>query len=449
MRKSIYIVLILFIITLAGCAKKTGGIHHSALTTAQTIGDIRDFPQNLDVYADLAGKSRRLLSEPEQEQMNNVFNRIYFGPWSMSKTSIKKRDVYNLFNRARGFKDGQVSWTQMEWDAMRQNANPDTYPSRAQAAITLRNTDLRELPTHERRFSEPTTKISDNPFDYFQYSLLPPGMPLLVAHATRDGRWYYVECPIAGGWVDAADIAFTDEAFRNLWMRGQYAALVRDKVSLPGTGLGGGDSTAGIGTILPLVSRSGGQLRVLVPVREKTGYAGTAEISLSMNDAKQKPLAATPKNIAAVGNVMMGQPYGWGGMTGLRDCSAMTRDLFTPFGIWLPRNSVAQARRGAVISLSGLSANEKAKVIMNEGVPFLSLVGMRGHITLYVGQRKGKPAIFHNVWGVRIVKDGNDDERFVIGRAVVTSITPGTELENLYRPVTFVDRLRTLSTPGY
>lgn len=448
MRKFICIALILFIIPLVGCAKKTGGTR-CAPPASQTLNDIRDFPQNLEVYAGIAGKNRRLLSAAQQEQMNNAFNRIYFGSWSMPRTSIKKRDVYGFFNKARGFRDGEVKWTQMEWDAMRQNANPDAYPSRAQAAITLRNTDLRELPTHERRFSEPTTKISDNPFDYFQYSLLPPGTPLLVAHATRDGRWYYVECPIAGGWVDASDIAFVDDSFRNLWMSGQFAALIRDNVRLPGTGLGGGDSTAGIGTILPFVSRSGGQLRVLVPVLEKNGYAGAAEISLSLKDAAQKPLAATPENIAAIGNVMMGQPYGWGGMTGLRDCSAMTRDLFTPFGIWLPRNSAAQARRGAVVSLSGLSASEKARVIMNEGVPFLSLVGMRGHITLYVGQWKGKPAIFHNVWGLRIIRDGDDDERFVIGRAVVTSITPGMELENLYRPVTFVDRLRTLSTPGY
>ena len=47
---------------------------------------------------------------------------------------------------------------------------------------------------------------------------------------------------------------------------------------------------------------------------------------------------------------------------------------------------------------------------------------------------------------MRTIEDGNDDARFVIGRAVVTSITPGAELKNLYRPMTFADRLRTLST---
>ena len=100
--------------------------------------------------------------------------------------------------------------------------------------------------------------------------------------------------------------------------------------------------------------------------------------------------------------------------------------------------------------LEGLSTAEKEKVILQQGVPFLSLLWMRGHIMLYVGEWKGRPAIFHNVWGVRVVNGDDDNDRFVIGRAVVTSITPGAELRNLYRKTTFADRLRSLTTlpPG-
>ena len=49
---------------------------------------------------------------------------------------------------------------------------------------------------------------------------------------------------------------------------------------------------------------------------------------------------------------------------------------------------------------------------------------------------------------ILVVEDNDTDRRFVIGRAVVTSITPGAELKNLYRTTTFADRLRTLSTPA-
>ena len=50
---------------------------------------------------------------------------------------------------------------------------------------------------------------------------------------------------------------------------------------------------------------------------------------------------------------------------------------------------------------------------------------------------------------MRVVNGDDDNDRFIIGRAVVTSITPGAELPNLYRKKTFADRIRKISTlPG-
>lgn len=441
--------LLLFsLLWLAGCGGKQMPTREGDLPRWMgTVADQRQFPQDLNVYAKAVGPDKPLLDAAEQAAQDARFNRIFFGPWEMRKTSMRKRDVAAIFHKARGFRHGSVRWTQGEWDRLGRNANLRAFPSRGQAAITLRNTDLREMPTHESRFAEPAPDPKANPFDYFQYSLLPPGTPLLIAHTSRDGRWHFVECPVAGGWVDAQDVAPVDESFEQAYRTGRYAALLRDKVRLPGTGRNRGDSQANIGTILPLAGENAdGGLRVLVPVRSPGGMAQIAEIELAAGDARPKPLPLTPGNVARVGNVMMGQRYGWGGMFGERDCSALTRELFTPFGLWLPRNSGAQARVGVVQSLEGLSFKEKESVILRSGVPFLSLVGMRGHIVLYVGRYKDRPAIFHNVWGVRTIEEGNDDARFVIGRAVVTSITPGAELKNLYRATTFADRLRTLST---
>lgn len=449
MRHYLLLFLILALL-LPACAKKASRQPAPSVQEEETLQDLRDFPQNLEVYAKRAGSDRHILSAQRQEELSRIFLNIFFGPWQMRKSSIRKGEVAGSFSHARGYKDASRVWTQEEWNGMYRNADLASYPNRNMAAISLRNTDLRELPTHERRFSEPTPHVKDNPFDYFQYALLPIGTPLLVVHGSLDGRWFYVECPVAGGWVDAADVAFVDDSFKNLWRSGQYAALVQDKVNIPGTGAAGGDSLAGIGAVLPAARGwLNSSPKVLVPIKGKNGMADSAEVDLPANSAAIMPLALTPQNVAKIGNLLMGQPYGWGSMMGLRDCSAMIRDLMTPFGIWLPRNSAAQARRGSVISLSGKSASEKASTILRSGVPFLSLVGLKGHISLYVGEWNGKPAIFHNAWGLRVIRNGNDDDRFVIGRAVVTSISPGMELQNLYRPVTFVDRIRSLSTPAF
>ena len=420
-----------------------------------TLEDLRRYPQNLDVYAKAAGEDKLLVSPAEQANQAARFMRITFGPWEMAKTSIRKRDVAVLFNKARGYKIGDVRWTQPEWDAMSANAALGSYPSRSQAAITVRNANLRELPTNEARFSEPTPNPKANPFDYFQYSLLPVGTPVLIAHTSRDGRWHYVECPVAGGWVADEDLAPVSPEFKYMYRNSTFAALVRDRVNLVTSA---GSILANIGALLPMRSGysspadagSGGQaaIELLVPTRGADGMAQLAPVSLTTADAVPWPMLMTPGNVAKVGNFMIGQPYGWGGMFGDRDCSALTRELFTPFGIWLPRNSVAQARTGAVNMLEGMTTEEKEEQILRNGVPFLSLVGMRGHIMLYVGKYNGRPAIFHNVWGVRTVEGSDTDGRFVIGRGVVTSITPGAGLKNLYRTTTFADRLRTLSTPA-
>lgn len=413
-----------------------------------TINDIRTFPQDLMPFARQAGNDTPLLSAEEQAEQDARFNRIFFGPWQMKKATVSRRNASVIFRKARGYKHDDVRWTQAEWDGIARNARMKTYPNTRARAITIRNTDLREMPTHTPRFSEPTPDQRANPFDYFQYSLLPVGTPLFITHTSGDGQWHFIECPVAAGWVDASDVALVDDAFISAYQNGSYAAIVRDKVMLPGSQCG----QVNIGTVLPLAPTPAGQpgmVNLLVPVK-KGSRAALVTSTVSIADAVRKPLPLTPAAVAQIGNVMMGQRYGWGGMFGDRDCSALTRELFTPFGIWLGRNSTGQGRSGLVQPLEGLSTTEKEKLILQQGVPFLSLVWMRGHIMLYVGEWKGRPAIFHNVWGVRVINGDDDNDRFVIGRAVVTSITPGAELRNLYRTTTFADRLRSLTTlpPG-
>lgn len=443
------LIVIILAALLGACAKKPSRLPGPEASEQEEIADIRLFPQNLEVYAQKANPAKRILSGEKQNEMAHNFESIYFGPWSMKKISISRAESSAPLRRPGGYREDGSRWTSEQWSVFRANANMEHYPSKTAHAITLRQTSLREIPTNEIKSDIPAEDLDKYPFDYFQYSLLPPGMPLLIGHTSADGNWHYIECPIAGGWVNARDVAPVDDAFKALWRSGRYAALTMDNVTLPGTGERGADSKAGIGALLPLMdSAPGAKLKVLVPVREKNGFAGVAEIELDSQQACQQPLALTPGNVARIGNVMMGQPYGWGGTLGRRDCSAMIRDLFTPFGIWLPRNSAAQARRGEVMSLAGMSNDEKDAAILKNGVPFLSLVGLPGHITLYIGQWRNQAALFHNAWGLRVIRNGNDDERFVIGRAVVTSILPGMELPNLYRPRTFASRIRSLSTPG-
>lgn len=126
---------------------------------------------------------------------------------------------------------------------------------------------------------------------------------------------------------------------------------------------------------------------------------------------------------------ILGQPYGWGGLFYHRDCSALVRDVVAPFGVWLPRNSAAQAKQGGrFVSLSALSLEEKKHRILAEGKPFTTLLWLKGHIMVYVGSLSGEPMALHNIWAVRVRTPQGTIQKIVIGRTVVTDLEPGSML---------------------
>ena len=60
--------------------------------------------------------------------MAGKFINIYFGPWQMRKTSIRKNEVVSLFNHPRGYKHGDIKWQKYEWTAMKDNAKSFGFP---------------------------------------------------------------------------------------------------------------------------------------------------------------------------------------------------------------------------------------------------------------------------------------------------------------------------------
>jgi hypothetical protein len=330
-------------------------------------------------------------------------------------------------------------------------------------AVTVRNTALRLMPTHTPYFRHPRKAGEGFPFDCFQNSALWLGSPVALIHQSRDRAWVFAVTRFASGWLPAADVALVDEAFTARWRNSPLAAILDDRVVLSGDDGAAGARTRGlpqavsahIGTVLPLqtATRPDGPLGVLLPGRDDHGRARIVPALVERDKAAAMPLALTPGALAAVGNRMLGQPYGWGGLYENRDCSSTLRDLFIPFGIWLPRNSGAQGAWGEQLPLRGLPAGDKEQRILNGGIPFFSLVRLPGHVGLYLGgyelDGRKTPVMFHNLWGLRLSppagRNENNQARAVIGKAVVTSLRPGAELPAIASPASLLDRVEGLS----
>jgi len=436
-------------VSLSACGGKS--TDRLAPYTGPPALDVLIYPQDLFAYVDAAGGVQLLLSPAEQEAAAERQKKAWYRPWRLTaparwiEESLEKSFNMSLTG---AYTNDHSPFPADVWDALVLNSNKEAYGKNAGPAITLRATNLRAMPTDRHYYRRPHLPGEGYPFDYFQHTSTPPGTPIYICNVSRDGQWVLVDGPVTAGWVPAKDVARVDAAFMERWQSRPLAAIMRDGTAV-------GRLSTDIGTLLPLVTDAAPglnrRLRVYYPVKDAAGRAQIqsakmARTTLARGAATAVPLPLTARAVATVGRDMLGQPYGWGGLDGLRDCSALTRDLFMPFGIHLPRHSASQARAGRGIELGGLSNAEKEALILAEGVPFRSLIWFRGHIGVYIGAYTGRAMYFHNMWGLRIRDaDGGCDNRAIVGKGVITTLQPGLERPDLCSPGSFLDRIEKLT----
>lgn len=433
------IVLLFLSLVLSACGTRDTG---SGPYDGPPCMDVLTYPQNLNAYADAAGGEKPLVAAAEQAAAAARQREALYRPWRLTtpprwiKQSLAKN--FNM-SIARGYTDDHRPFPADVWDNMVTNSNKAAFGKGAGPAITLRHTNLRAMPGRMHFYRRPDLPGEGYPFDYFQHTSTPPGTPLYICNISKDRLWLLVDGPVTAGWVPAGDVAGVDESFMEHWQSRPLAAIVRD-----GTPLGA--VSADTGALLPLaVDAAPGldrALSVYYPVRGSSGRAKAARADLAPGTATAVPLPLSASAVAFVGNPLLGQAYGWGGLDGRRDCSALTRDLFAPFGIHLPRNSTAQAGVGSGIPLAGLSNAEKERAIIAQAAPFRSLVWLKGHIGVYLGEYEGKAMLLHSMWGLR-TRDaaGGCDNRAVVGKTVVTTLRPGAERPDLCASGRFLDRI--------
>ena len=180
---------------------------------------------------------------------------------------------------------------------------------------------------------------------------MPAGTPVFISHVSADKAWALVETSFTYGWMPVEDFARVNEDFVKTWESGRYAVILRDSTSVLDRN-GRFLVKASVGHLFPFTATQDGKMQISVAAADQNHQAVIRQGVVPAEAAAAKPLRFTPANAARIANEMIGEPYGWGGLYGNRDCSAMTRDFFTVFGIWLPRHSEDQVKEaGATIDL--------------------------------------------------------------------------------------------------
>lgn len=388
-----------------------------------------------------------LISAERHEELYRKLKERFYAPWRQTEPRQAAEVLQWVFDRygvdvyGENLLPRSPSWIEEQ----RLQARLDAIGELNRHAVSVRPTSLRLMPTTTPAFRSPELAGEGYPFDYLQNSGVHPGEPLFVSHLSMDGLWAWCDTSYASGWVEVRDLAFVDDAAKAKWTTLPLAVIVRENALLR-------DGTqslfrAKVGAMLPLLRRGIAEHVLVVPVRGQDGRLVERSVRLSAEEAVPAPLVPTPWKLAAVAEELRGELYGWGGFLGNRDCSALTRDALLPFGIWLPRNSRFQAESGKFLPIDGFSNEEKKELLKREGVPFLTLVGLPGHIMLYVGTHRGEPLVFHNMWGIRTERKGVEG-RHIVGRAAVTTLDLGEDLPEHAPGKLLVDRINRLSFPA-
>ncbi len=395
--------------------------------------DLKNIKQDATLYLNQACSSKNVAPAGLQSELDRRFNERFFSPWHQGGSTVSASQAawgVKIFSRNLGFGENKREHSSAWIEELAALANLEVFPNFSKKAITVTNTHLRVLPTLKPHFNDFARAGEGYPFDNLQHSALWANTPIFVSHLSRDQNWVFAETPLAPGWVSIEDIAFVDNHFIKQWETGKYVALLKDKVAFIDDHNLFRFSTH-IGAMFPYAGEDRQDYQIFVAIANENRQAILRKATVSKQVAVLKPLELSPVNIAQQINQMLGEPYGWGGLYENRDCSSATRDLFAPFGIWLPRNSAAQAKTGNFISLQHLPASQKERVVIQRGIPYLTLLWSEGHIMLYIGTHQGRALVFQNMWGVKTRDSEGEEGRRVVGQAVITSLQPGKELIDL------------------
>ena len=424
MNKHYLLLSALSLLLWSGCShKSTQEPQH--LNASKEIVDLEFFPQLTRTYASNIQEHKELLKSQEG------YDAKYFEAWSYKKPPFKVRSImwpFRSYTADKSYGENLKKLPQAWFNEMLKKSNFEAYGSLNKRAMTLHYTDVRNFPTHKPVLKDPTVAGEGYPFDYMQNSGVHANEPLFVSHLSGDGEWAYIFTTYITGWVRLRDIVYINDSVADKYKKAKFISMIDEQYPIKDT-QNNFVFKSRVGMRLPLISIEKEHYIALSITDGKDHTPTYTKVIIPLHVAQAETLKLTKDNLVHISDLMLMSKYGWGGLYEERDCSSTLRDLYAPFGIWLPRNSSQQAKIGKVISLKDLTLEQKREKIIKEAVPFETLLYKRGHILLYLGLYKGKIAVLHNAWGIRTVNNGKEGRR-ILGKTIISSLALGKELKD-------------------
>ncbi|MBP9853769.1 MAG: SH3 domain-containing protein [Candidatus Omnitrophica bacterium] len=428
----IFLIAGLILITANGCASHTPSFNYSPpsilpATTADMktagywIGRHPTPDQTILTVDQIKLLNESIINPLELNQDLNGWPIEYSGP------QIRK-DLMSQWKNLRKANLMQLDGTSIPnsyWPTVLDNMNLRSIPEKVtrQYGLVVHYAAQRVLPTEDGLFS----KANDIDFDELQNSALDIGTPVVVLATSLDGEWVYAQSVSSGGWIKTQNIGLVDREDFVRMTSDPFVVMIDSKVDVfKDPALTQHKGYLQMGAHLPFVSEDKGKTVVLIPEKNVDGRTVLVPGFIITSQVNKGYLAYTPRTMLIQAFKMLNEPYGWGGMYGEQDCSRFLQQIFSTVGIQLPRNSSAQIQVGARLDQWSDAVNdeEKLSLLKNLGIGGVTVLGMKGHILLYLGSVDSHAYAIHAVWAYRQPGQSEDDV-FVLNKVTVSSLTLG------------------------
>jgi hypothetical protein len=359
-----------------------------------------------------------------QNKETSEYIKKYFTPWEQNAVTYTLKDATWGFSYKEKtiYLENHIKAKATWFEKQIYNSNFENYNTLLKKAITLNNTDIRVFPSSSPMFYNPRKNGEGFPFDYNQNSAIKINTPIFLSHYSKDKAWVYMQSNSVGGWLKVSDIAFVDEKFIQEFRTNNYAVSIKEKFPIYDNSF---REYVKVATIFPKFKD-----KYIIAKKDFNNNGIITYIDINPLSVQSMPLEFNPKNRIKIAKALLDEPYGWGGLLNNRDCSSFTQDFFIPFGKFISRNSKAQTKNGKYHDISTFSKKEKKEYIKKHGVPFSTLVYLKGHIMLYIGIKQNEPLVMHNMWSVRLKNKWGKKYRHIVGKASITTLEPGKEIKD-------------------
>ncbi|HEU4404522.1 MAG TPA: SH3 domain-containing protein [Polyangiaceae bacterium] len=300
--------------------------------------------------------------------------------------------------------------------------------------LVARRADLRTFPTAMRVFRAP----GDTDIDRFQESALFPGTPVVIAHESAGGAFWFVLSPLYAAWVDRAAVAEGPRA-EVLGYAGRAPYLVVTGAEARTVFAPGAPEISSLsidmGVRLPLARDwppdrpvhgqhpHAGRV-VELPARGPEGRLAFAPALVPGSaDVAGDYLPFTRASLLRQAFKFLGERYGWGHSYGARDCSGFVSEVYRSLGVALPRNTSDQAASPALERVDfGEGGGPAGRLAALRALDVGDLVFVPGHVMMVIGHEDGTPYVIHDVHGVSLPGEGGEPRRVPLNGVSVTPL---------------------------